>query len=780
MHHLKTPSFRKKCLLKRLLLILILTKGVMAHGQNFPVQSNTQLIPPYSVYLSDYATAGNEKLRVILVQRDLSQPLYQLRLVMNVEWNGKVIMRTSRTFNPAPISLNPGIPTVISGAELAPYLDSRNIDFLGYSREQYERTRALPEGSYRISFTAYDYRRQDVQVSNEGSSFYYLTKNEPPLVNSPVCGAIVPVRTPQQLVFSWLPRNTASPMSAAETQYEFSLYETRPVGRNPNDVVLTSQPIFTTTVDITQIIYGPSEPTLVEDMVYVWRIRAIDINGRETFRNNGYSEVCTFTYGGIDPAFNVGVPESLQAEGETERKAKIWWKKGDFDSYRVFYKKTESGHEWFSSNILAKDLPTADTEADLKLFDLEPDTEYETRIQARKGNAPGPYSEIVKFRTQELRIGQCGENPDAPQPDMERPFLNAIFGTIVEADDMEVQLLNTTHLGKGWYQGLGRVSIPYLGGATFTVSFENLYIDDNRRAFGRIDFLTKGVAAMAEEQLASQKDREAERIKEANRAQWAGTDFYEKIFKYDEMDIEDIVIGNASFLTMIDNEGKETGNAEVLQVLATVPEKAIIIEDKNGDQWVVQKDGDGTKVTKVEGGGLSPAGNMELSADDKRIIIKALKEIRAENAPEKVKASDDNKERLKKIYQEELQKAQASLLAAAPTGAASLSSTIDEIVFWDEDDETVSGNSKLDNAAFDFIKAEKEVFIKKALYAISADVIADKEYKLIASDIKFENKSYTEFLEEKRQASASEASIVADVKLAIINKVTEYIELKYE
>jgi hypothetical protein len=46
-------------------------------------------------------------------------------------------------------------------------------------------TRALPEGSYRISFTAYDYQRQDVQVSNEGSSFYWLAKNEPPLINFP-------------------------------------------------------------------------------------------------------------------------------------------------------------------------------------------------------------------------------------------------------------------------------------------------------------------------------------------------------------------------------------------------------------------------------------------------------------------------------------------------------------------------------------------------------------------------------------------------------------------
>src|SRR5688572_5684427 len=102
----------KKNYLIFLLFAILLSIG--SHAQLFPVQVTPQLIPPYSVYLSDYATAGNEKLRVILLHRDISQPIYQLRLVMSVEWNGRTIMRTARSFNPAPISINPGIPTVIA------------------------------------------------------------------------------------------------------------------------------------------------------------------------------------------------------------------------------------------------------------------------------------------------------------------------------------------------------------------------------------------------------------------------------------------------------------------------------------------------------------------------------------------------------------------------------------------------------------------------------------------------------------------------------------------
>jgi hypothetical protein len=36
----------------------------------YPVQSTTRIIPPYSVYLADYAVNGNDKLQCLLVNRD--------------------------------------------------------------------------------------------------------------------------------------------------------------------------------------------------------------------------------------------------------------------------------------------------------------------------------------------------------------------------------------------------------------------------------------------------------------------------------------------------------------------------------------------------------------------------------------------------------------------------------------------------------------------------------------------------------------------------------------
>ena len=96
----------------------------------------------------------------------------------------------------------------------------------------------------------------------------------------------------QQVIFSWLPRNTASANSAASTGYEFSLYEVRPAGTNPNQVVLSSKPIYQAATQFTQFVYGPAEPGLQEHMQYVWQMQAKDLDGRDQFRSNGYPAGC--------------------------------------------------------------------------------------------------------------------------------------------------------------------------------------------------------------------------------------------------------------------------------------------------------------------------------------------------------------------------------------------------------------------------------------------------------------------------------------------------------
>jgi len=57
----------------------------------------------------------------------------------------------------------------VMGADIFDLLQPSNMDFVGYSREQYMRSKSLPEGQYRIIFTVYDYARPTVQLSAPGA-----------------------------------------------------------------------------------------------------------------------------------------------------------------------------------------------------------------------------------------------------------------------------------------------------------------------------------------------------------------------------------------------------------------------------------------------------------------------------------------------------------------------------------------------------------------------------------------------------------------------------------
>jgi hypothetical protein len=305
-------------------------------------------------------------------------------------------------------------------------------------------------------------------------------------------------------------RNTASPNSSQETEYELSLYETRPAGRNPNDVVLTTKPVFETRTELTQFVYGMAEPMLLEGMTYVWRVRAIDRSGKDAFRNQGYSEVCTFIYDRTVPDVVVGKVADFSAKSEGERRAGMQWKAdpAGFDTYAVQYRKVApkpDGKKWDWFSVEKKG-----NESEAKVMDLEPDTEYETRLEGRKQGVSGGYSELVTFRTEKPKPAVCGQSVEAfPQADVSKPLDLLLPGMVLQARGLEVTVTQVSaSQGGGYFGGQGRVSLPYLAGAAFAVQFQRIYVDMERNVgLGRIEFISRGMDAMVSEQLANQQER---------------------------------------------------------------------------------------------------------------------------------------------------------------------------------------------------------------------------------------------------------------------------------
>jgi len=764
------------------------SSGFLLCAQNaYTVQSTVQLIPPYSTSLADYTQPGSEKLRVILLQRDLSQTDYQIRLFFSIIHNGRIIMRTARGYNPPPIALSPGLPTVLSGVDLAAYFESRNLDFVGYDHNLYERTKTLPEGSFQICVTAYFYARPEVQVSNQGCSFYYLAKSEPPLLTQPACGARVPHREPTQLIFQWLPRSTASPNSAASTEYELELFEVRVPGRNPNDIVLSQPPVFRTTTSQSLYLYSVADPPLVQGLEYVWRVQARDREGRDDFRNQGYSQICTFTYGGSDdPAFAVGAVKNFRAVGIAPQSGRVQWQADrDFDAYRIYYQKSGADNGWAQADS---------RDSVLTVNGLEADSEYQTRIQGVKNGTYGPFSEIVSFRTPKPRLTQCGVggSDSLLRADPLKPLLDALSGDMIEVDGQQMQLIEVENLGEGYYRGKGKMFVDLLAGLGFKVTFERLYIDQNRVAGrGRINYVSRGVDNMIVKQVANQKEqqaqRERERLQAANREKYKDTEFYEKVFAFPALVVQNVQVqaDGTVLITVTDAEGRNVTSPQpaMTQALkdnpakAMIIEEAMIIEDKNGDQWVVQQ---GKPPEKVTGGGLRPGMNGTLSNQDKDLLKKALRQIRTQYSRELIQTSAQSKGQKEQTYDQIIAQLQQLLPGSTAANSTAGNADTETVVFFEAEYVASTGYPSLDEAAQNYILAEKKLFIDKTLYFISDDLLADKEFDILAADLVINEQPYTQYTQAQRQAGATETAIVSAIKQAVVDMVVKLIEKKYE
>src|ERR1700760_2058529 len=102
--------------------LLLILGSLTGRAQIYPVQVSALVTPPYSVYLPDYASPGGDKLRLVVLQKDLTIQGYRLRFEMRVQINGVTIMQTAKSAIPPPITLQPGIPTVLNGTDLSWYV----------------------------------------------------------------------------------------------------------------------------------------------------------------------------------------------------------------------------------------------------------------------------------------------------------------------------------------------------------------------------------------------------------------------------------------------------------------------------------------------------------------------------------------------------------------------------------------------------------------------------------------------------------------------------------
>lgn len=219
------------------LIVFITALAGRLQAQTFPVQAGLMLQPPYSVYLSDYATPGTQRLGVNLLLTDMSRLDLQVRLRFTIEGQG-FLLRSKEFYLPAPLTLEAGVPLRLSGDELAGYLSPRNLQVVSGNERTFIQTGKLPEGMYRFCVEVLEHNRTKV-VSNSTCGIAWVMLNNPPALNFPEEGEKIRAQEPQNLRFNWTPMHSGSPNAAFSTEYEFSLIELWPETRNLNDAIIT-------------------------------------------------------------------------------------------------------------------------------------------------------------------------------------------------------------------------------------------------------------------------------------------------------------------------------------------------------------------------------------------------------------------------------------------------------------------------------------------------------------------------------------------------------------
>lgn len=322
---------------KKIFLTLLLLYGYFpdGHAQTFPVQVTTAVRPPYSLRLSDYANPAYDRIQANIYMADLTQINYRALVRLVIKGPGGIEISTKPGAELGPFFLNGGATEVLTGAELNELFKLENLNFSGISLQEYRQNGALPEGLYQFQFEVRDFNNPQVAVSsvNTGFAMAWLVLNDPPIINKPADGTTVKPQPVQNIFFQWTPRHTGSPNAAFTTEYQLELVEIYPAGRNANDAMLTSPPIFETTTFATAYNYGMADPYLLPGKWYGFRVKAQDTEGRDFFKNQGFSQVYKFYYGNPCP-----VP-TIKAESIGPDQLRLhWMADADHNTFDIRYR----------------------------------------------------------------------------------------------------------------------------------------------------------------------------------------------------------------------------------------------------------------------------------------------------------------------------------------------------------------------------------------------------------------------------------------------------------
>lgn len=597
---------------KKVMLLFTVLISTVLYSQTYPVQVTPQLIPPYSLKISDYATTSSEKLYANILLTDVNEVGRRIRLKMYIEGQGLSITTRDVIAGETPIYLDGGINLRLSNLDLQTYFQLNNL--VGITPGQYNAP--LPNGGYDFCFEVYDYFTNR-KLSSKSCTTVYLLQNDPPILNLPFKDNIVNATNPQNVLFTWTPRHS----NASNVQYEFALKELWDV-QNPQANFLASVPFYQTNTYSTTLLIGPEAPQLLSGKIYGWQVRAFvsdGVNETSVFKNDGKSEIFWFKY-----LEDCKPPSFVISQALTAESVQVNWQSSEHLRYRIQYRKKGFGDDdWFEVNSYTNEG---------KIRNLEPATVYEFRVGGECTQLSGfAYSNIQEFTTpsnDEAAYYNCGLMPQINITNKE-PLPKLGINETFTAGDFPVITREVTG-SNGTFSGWGYITLPFLENLKEIIDAANIATggEVNIGKYTRIKVIFENVQVNSSYELT---DGVVETDYDPD---WKGiidTDEIIDDIGGDRGNIENFDATNTDIKDVkVDENGNVVIIPEVGEPISIETGKPVTITDKNGDQWTVHEDGKVTEGKAAEGGtptadnteGISSAGNVkQISSKDVRVTF---------------------------------------------------------------------------------------------------------------------------------------------------------------
>jgi len=411
--------------------------------QTYPIYVTPQLTPPYSLVLSDYTQPGSQRLVVTINVRDITVTNLPVRLHLKMENMSGVTIETIPTAPVTPIFLTGGEYSTLFGDDMREYFNINNLQFSGFSKDEYRRTGQLPEGFWRFTVEVRHFATGRL-ISNRGTAMAWMALGKPPLLKLPDNNAELGQIMGMPLTFSWIPQNVGIP--GVTPQYTFEMWEMRVPGINPN-VVAASMPVFYSTTQMhTSLVIHPATLMLEPGMNYAWRVTASDVMDRVPFAQNGRSEVRSFIY-----QCRCDSITDFKVERDGKRVTYRWNPAKDHTSYNIEMENPVSG--WSKTDkVYDNKYP----------FNSDPDKTYRLRVQAICQNNEMNPSEFSAWKSvtipaeRPLMVGgaECGkEYPDVPLTNFTLKDLQPGDTIITRRGDSRFIIQSVVPQGNGVYDG---------------------------------------------------------------------------------------------------------------------------------------------------------------------------------------------------------------------------------------------------------------------------------------------------------------------------------------